>query len=305
MNRNPRLGSKFFKGHGHGNDYLVFEEGDFWSVTSEAVRTICHRQRGVGSDGIVALLSSRSPFRVRMYNPDGSEFERSGNGLRILAAYLHLTGRAKIGAGFRVEVGGDEVTIEILGEGKGGIQDVSVEMGKARFGPRAVGADPDSFSSGAPAAQAVSGNQGSVLRGPDGATLEVHPVSLGNPHCVLFRKEPLEADFQELGPFLTGHPSFPNGANVQIARVVSPEEVEILIWERGVGRTSSSGTSACAAAAAGVQAGLLAPGPIRVEMEGGSFTVKVTPQMSVTLRGPVEPLYFGELTEGLLSRLRS
>jgi diaminopimelate epimerase len=115
----------------------------------------------------------------------------------------------------------------------------------------------------------------------------------------------VEAEFLQIGPFLTGHPTFPGGTNVQVVRVVSPDEVEILIWERGVGRTSSSGTSACAAAAAGVRAGVLTPGSIEVRMEGGSFTVTVSTQRSVTLRGPVQPLLVGELTEDFLASLRS
>jgi diaminopimelate epimerase len=314
------LGSEFFKGHGHGNDYLVFEEGDSWSVTSESVRAVCHRQRGVGSDGIVAVLSSlpgreteeerdvgspRSSFRLRMFNPDGSEFERSGNGLRILAAYLHSAGRVRTGASFGVEVGGGEVTMEVLGRDGNGVLDVSIDMGQARFGPEAVGADPRSFRSMANTGPNPLSDPESVLLGPDGGPLRVHPVSVGNPHCVVFRNELLDVDLRRLGPFLTGHPSFPNGTNVQLGRVVSPKEVEILIWERGVGRTSSSGTSACAAAAAGVQRGFLAPGPIRVGMEGGDFTVTVSQRMSVTLRGPAEPLVVGELTEGFLGRLRS
>jgi diaminopimelate epimerase len=240
-----------------------------------------------------------------MFNPDGSEFERSGNGLRILCAYLHSVGRVRPGVPFQVEVGGERVTMEVLGRGEGGVLDVSVDMGRVNFGPIAAGADPSSFLSDRRDLGGGLGGSGLVLPGPEGANLKVHPVSVGNPHCVVFRPGLLVSDLLELGPYLAGHPAFPNGTNVQVGRVVSPGELEILIWERGVGRTSSSGTSACAAAAAGVRAGLLSPGAVEVVMEGGSFTVTVSPEMSVTLRGPVQPIFVGELAGDFLSGFRS
>ena len=297
------LGSRFFKGHGHGNDYLVFEEGDDWSVTAETIRVICHRHRGVGGDGIVALLSgggsggppegqgeeSRpSPFRLRMFNPDGSEFERSGNGLRVFGAYLFSRGAVGAGGSFPVEVGGEPLEMEVLGEGPGGYLNVAVEMGKARFGIDAVGGDPRAFGAGG------------TLKGPDGSSLELRCVSMGNPHCVVIREELREDQLLELGPFLTANQAFPSGINVQLARVLGPSEVEILIWERGVGRTASSGTSACAVASACVRDGRLQPGRIRVEMEGGSFTVSVSPEMDVRLEGPVQPLFTGKLNREML-----
>jgi diaminopimelate epimerase len=300
------LGSRFFKGHGHGNDYLVFEEGDAWSVTAETVQVICHRHRGVGGDGIVALLSpgdagrpleghgegsSGSPFRLRMFNPDGSEFERSGNGLRIFGAYLFSRGEVGVGNRFLVEVGGERVEMEVLGEEPGGYLNVAVEMGKARFGIEAVGGERGAFGLGA------------TLKGPSGSALKVHLVSIGNPHCVLFRDELQEDEFLELGPFLASNTAFPAGTNVQLARVLGEGEVDILIWERGVGRTSSSGTSACAVASACVQAGALQPGRIRVGMEGGSFTVTVSPEMTIRLEGPVQPLVTGGLNKELLDGL--
>ncbi len=314
------LGSCFFKGHGHGNDYLVFEEGHSWLVTPGTVQKICHRNRGVGADGIVALLSSRPPmassteqvgadkdmlFRLRMFNPDGREFERSGNGLRILAAYLHSTGRVAGGGGFAVEVGGESVEMEILGEEPGGVLDVAVEMGTARFGIGAVGGEPGAFGvRGSAAPGPISGVDVS-LEGPDGSVLAVCPVSIGNPHCVVFKSDLQEGDLLELGPFLTNNPAFPEGVNVQIAEVRSPREVEILIWERGVGRTASSGTSACAVAAAGVRTGLLDPGSIRVGMEGGAFLIRVYGEMLVRLEGPVQALCTGELSEELVAGLKS
>ncbi len=320
MEQPLRLGSRFFKGHGHGNDYLVFEEGDSWPVSTATVQRVCHPHRGVGADGIVAVLSPSpeadtggrgggpepgASARVRMFNPDGSEFERSGNGLRVLAAFLHPAGRVLTGVPFPVEVGGEEVTLEVRGREESGELDISVDMGPARFGPSAVGADLPMLLPGSEDKSDFPAASGSALVGPDGSVLTVYPVAIGNPHCVVFRPDLREQEFLELGPFLTRHPAFPGGANVQVGRIVGPEEVEILIWERGVGRTSSSGTSACAVAAAGVQAGLLSPGLIRVRMEGGEFRVTVDAALSVRLRGPVQNLFSGDLAEEFLKSLRS
>ncbi len=300
------LGRAFFKAHGHGNDYLVFEEGADWPVTPRTVRGVCHRQRGAGGDGIVALLTpgegreTRSaagdrprdrPFRLRMFNPDGSEFERSGNGLRILGAYLFRKGWVAMGVPFPVEVGGDRVEMEILGRDPHGGLDILVDMGRAAFGMEAVGGTTAGLG------------PGGTFTDSTGEILSVQPVSVGNPHCVVFRDALAEGDLLSLGPFLTTHPAFPEGVNVQLARAVDPRTVEILIWERGVGRTASSGTSACAVASAFVHRGLLSPGRIRVLMEGGSFLVEVTAAGKVRLEGPVQAVADGVLAEDLLEAL--
>lgn len=301
MDHGLSLSRTFFKAHGHGNDYLVFEEGEGWRVTPDSVRTVCDRHRGVGSDGIVVLLADevaqshrpgparsrpRGPFRLRMFNPDGSEFERSGNGLRILGAYLHSTGRVAVQDPFPVEVGGDVVELAILREEPAGVLQISAEMGAAAFGLPGAG-----------------DAAGATIPRPGGPDLRVHRVSVGNPHCVVFREKLLPEELLELGPFLSAHPSFPRGTNVQLARLVGDRRVDILIWERGVGRTSSSGTSACAVAAASVREGRLSPGRVTVGMEGGSFSVVVSPNMSIRLEGPVEILCTGELSEGFLGKL--
>jgi len=296
MDHSLSLSRRFFKGHGHGNDYLVFEEGCGWPVTSRTVQRVCDRWRGPGGDGIVALLSGdgpfrqrrlEDPFRLRMFNPDGSEFERSGNGLRVLASYLFSRGRVQARVPFPVEVGGGRVEMEILDREVDGRVNVAVEMGRAGFGMGAVGGS------------GLDLRDGRYLKGPGESgeeELDIQPVSVGNPHCVTFREQLSEEDLLRLGPFLTRHPAFPNGINVQLARVTGKARVEILIWERGVGRTSSSGTSACAVAAASVERQLIPPGKIQVGMEGGDFQVYVTKDRSVRLEGPVRPIMDGELT---------
>jgi diaminopimelate epimerase len=228
-----------------------------------------------------------------MFNPDGSEFERSGNGLRVLGAYLFARGRAREGRPFPVEVGGDRVHMEVLRREPGGLLQVAVEMGRGRAGGAAVGWREE------------EAGDGGRLRGPGGEGLDAEPFSVGNPHCVVFRGELRDEDLLRLGPHLTRHPAFPEGINVQLARVRGEGRVEILIWERGVGRTSSSGTSACAVAGACVHRGLLEPGRVEVVMEGGSFFVTVSPELELRLEGPVRPIMTGELTDEMLETLRA
>ncbi|MGE0157838.1 MAG: diaminopimelate epimerase [Gemmatimonadales bacterium] len=286
----PRLAASFYKAHGLGNDYVVFEEGRDWVARPEAVRAVCDPHRGVGADGIVALLADRSDdvFRLRMFNPDGSEFERSGNGLRVLGSYLVRHGER---SPFTIEVGGSRVRMSVHGDLTKRDHDISVEMGRADVGPEAVALDPR-----------VLDARG-TLPGPHGTRLHVVPVSIGNPHLVVLADEPTDAMLHEIGPFLVAHPALAHGANVQIARATGRSAAEALIWERGVGPTSASGTSACAVAVALLTEGRTDPGEIRVHMPGGVMRVTVDRARNVVLRGPVEEVCTGTLTEAMLRSL--
>lgn len=287
----PRLDATFYKAHGLGNDYLVFEEGEAWTAAPAALHRICHRQRGVGSDGIVVLLGDRSDdvYRLRMFNPDGSEFERSGNGLRVLASYLARRGAP---SPCTVSVGGSRVTMHLHGR-LDGVHDVSVEMGRAATGPAAIGLDPASL------------DRGGRLSGPAGEPLDIVPVSMGNPHVVVLTDDLTEARLAEVGPWLAVHPALAAGTNVQLAGGVDERGCRALIWERGVGRTSASGTSACAVAVAMVSTGRLPAGDVVVDMSGGHLTIGVSPELDVLLRGPVQEICEGELTPSLLTELAS
>ncbi|GMV06953.1 MAG: diaminopimelate epimerase [Gemmatimonadota bacterium] len=287
----PRAGGRFYKAHGLGNDYLVFEEGDAWLLSPAAVERVCDRFRGPGGDGIV-FLAADAPggvFRLRMFNPDGSEFERSGNGLRVLASHLARGARVDTHP-FTVEVGGDHVAMTVHAV-RGGVHDVSVAMGRARVGPGAVELDPG----------ALDGD--GRLAGPGGEPLDVTPVSVGNPHLVVWHPDPDDVALRRLGPFLTSHPALAHGANVQLARVAGPNACRALIWERGVGRTSASGTSSCAVAVAAVARGFLPAGDVAVVMDGGELSVSVAASLDVVLRGPVEEVCEGVLTDAFVADL--
>lgn len=281
----PRASAAFYKAHGLGNDYLVFEEGDAWAVSAEAVEAVCDRWRGPGGDGIVVLLApgGGEPFRLRMFNPDGGEFERSGNGLRVLAAFLASEGRVG-DAPFPVEVGGDRITMQVLGRPAPGLYDIGVEMGRVSFEPGAVGLDPARLEA-------------------DGPGVDVQTVSVGNPHCVVFRDALSLEELRRLGPALATHPAFAAGTNVQLALPEGGGRVRALVWERGVGHTSASGTSACAVASAAVRRGHARPGEVEVVMEGGILRVTVTDDYDVTLRGPVQEVMRGELLPGFVEGL--
>ncbi|MDH3223824.1 MAG: diaminopimelate epimerase [Gemmatimonadota bacterium] len=275
----------FFKAHGHGNDYLVFPAGSDLPLTPRAIRILCDRWRGVGGDGVVVVGpgSDGATASLRMFNPDGSEFERSGNGLRIAALYLF--DRGLVGHDpFVVRVSGDDVRMCV---GEGAVPAIRAEMGRVGFptGPPFV----------RPGSLAADGQL--VVPGAAGAL----PVSVGNPHAVLFGDSWTRGDLAHLGPMVSSHEAFPQGTNVQLVHRVGSQSLSMFIWERGVGRTASSGTSACAAAAAAVKTGRLDPGAVTVRMEGGQFRVTVGADYAVVLEGPVQAVCSGELDARLIA----
>jgi len=290
-----RVLPRFFKAHGHGNDYLVFEQGEGPQLTPLLIRRICHPHRGPGADGLVVAESAQagSVAMLRMFNPDGREFERSGNGLRIAGVYLTRVGR-RGAERFPVEVAGDEVWLEVSGPDGAGVWDVSADLGRVEF--------PD----GPPFLASGRLNDGGTvplrLSAPDGgdAVVEVMPVSVGNPHAVAIREGWSRREVEHYGPLIATHPAFPCGTNVQFAELRVGGKIAIRIWERGVGATSASGTSACAAVAAALKSGLVPGGRTTVQMEGGSMDVDLGADWSVRLRGPVEEVCTGELTTAFL-----
>lgn len=281
----PSLGLTWYRAHGLGNDYLVargdaawgpYDDVARWPASSAAVHRVCDRHMGLGADGIMVITSRDEPFNLRAFNPDGGEFERSGNGLRIVASYLHRLGWVADDP-FQVLIAGDVITMQVhLADPDTGLYDVSVEMGRAQVGAAAVELTPEALS-------------------PELAALDMIPVSVGNPHAVVWDPG---ADINEVGAALAASPAFAGGTNVQVARVLAPGEIGIDIWERGVGRTSASGSSSCAAAVAAVESGRIDPGPVRVRMDGGTLQVTVDMTRDVLLRGPVQAVSAGKLDRG-------
>jgi diaminopimelate epimerase len=287
--------NEFFKGHGLGNDYLVMDPKEISvRLSPSSIRAICDRHRGVGSDGILALVPSKlADFGLRIYNPDGSEAEKSGNGLRIFARYLHATGKTKRKR-FTVETKGGLVHIEMHLDRHGDAADVTVEMGKATFRPQAL---PCSLQVGELIDQPIA---------VAGRRLRFTGVSVGNPHCVLFRPKGRRWTREELlalGPQLERHPIFPKRVNVQLAVPTGLREIFILIWERGAGETQASGSSSCAAASAAVRLGLV-KSPVAVKAPGGTIRIEVDRDFNLTMLGPVAEVARGTLSPSFVRTLR-
>lgn len=277
----------FFRGHGLGNDYIVMDPKELtFKLTPRNITALCDRNWGLGSDGILALVPSKqADFGLRIFNPDGSEAEKSGNGLRIFARYLHATGRTKR-KGFTVETKGGLVTIDLHIDRHGDASAATVEMGRATFRPEAL---PCTLHAAELIQQPIEAA---------GRTLTFTGVSVGNPHCVLFKtagESWSQEELLTLGPALEHHRLFPKRTNVQLAVPTGPKEIFILIWERGAGETKASGSSSCAAASAAVRLGLV-ESPVTVTMPGGTLNIQVAKDFSLTMKGPV-----AEVARGILS----
>ena len=275
---------RFHKYHALGNDYLVLDDADPDRLAAPLVRRICDRHFGVGSDGILLGTSTPSAdgFVLRIFNPDGSEAEKSGNGLRIFARHLWDAGRVG-GDVFRVETRGGTVRCQVRESGRA----VFVEMGRASFDSARI---------------PVAGPQREVVAEPievDGEHLHFTGVTVGNPHCVIHTEQPSPALARRLGPRLETHPLFPNRTNVQFVLVLAPDRLRIEIWERGAGYTLASGSSCCAAAAASVRLGLCA-GNVSVVMPGGTLEIGVGDDFTVTMVGPVSRVAEGTIAQELL-----
>ena len=283
--------NKFVKSHGLGNDYIVLDREDIsFDLTPEVIQLICHRNYGIGSDGILLLTPSRrADFGLRIFNPDGSEAEKSGNGLRIFAKFLYDHGYTKKRA-FTIDTPGGLVTAE-LEVTRGRVSFVTVEMGQATF-----------ISTEIPIRgkkREVVGERVSI----DGKILTFTGVSVGNPHCVIFTDELDEDYVRQVGPKLENHPLFPNRTNVQFAKVTSKDKVEILIWERGAGYTLASGSSSCAVAAACVK-NTLTDRYVTVSMPGGELQVEVREDWSIKMRGPVQEVCAGTISQELIREIK-
>ena len=272
----------FTKYHALGNDYIVINPKDLPApLTTDQVRLICHRNYGVGSDGILLgpLPSKQAPFGLRIYNPDGSEAEKSGNGLRIFSRYLwdkKLVGKEE----FAIETAGGVVKATVLK--KGGI--VKVEMGKVSFWS-------DVIPVVGPRREVI--NEAIHLRGQK---FSFCAATVGNPHCVLPLAK-ISADLaRQIGPLLETHARFPNRTNVQLMKVLDRANIQIEIWERGAGYTLASGSSSSAAAAVAHKLGLC-DRSITVHMPGGQIQIEIGDDFAIEMTGPVT-----KVAEGVMHR---
>ena len=284
--------NKFVKSHGLGNDYIVLDNNNLsFDLTPETTRLICHRNYGIGSDGILLLTGSGNEgFDLRILNPDGTEAEKSGNGLRIFSKYLYEHGHTSEES-FFINTEGGKVHSELEIE-DGIVKFVTVEMGKVTFNSPEI---------------PVNGEEREVVDEEfrvNGDIFNITALSVGNPHCVIFTED-LDINYvKKVGPLIENNDLFPNRINVQFANVTSRSSVDILIWERGAGYTLASGSSSCAVAAACVKNGLT-DSVVKVMMPGGRLDIEVREDWSIKMKGPVEEVSSGEISADMLRNLKN
>jgi diaminopimelate epimerase len=286
------------KWQGLGNDYLVVEEAELpRALTPADVRLLCDRHLGVGSDGILLKCSPSGAVRdavarMRIFNPDGSESEMCGNGMRIFARYLSSLGL----------VGDEEFTVETLAgpirPSLAGDQRVRVDMGRARF--RTANISPS----------VAPGDVVDAALEAGGKQYRFTFVDVGNPHCIIRVDDPDTFDVEGLGAIIEVHPFFPNRVNVEFIAVDVDGSVRMRVWERGAGETQACGTGATADGAACVKLGL-ATSPVVVHLLGGDLEIEVQPgdggaagdSLRVYMSGPAAEVFTAELGSDLAVQL--
>ncbi|MCL6522732.1 MAG: diaminopimelate epimerase [Firmicutes bacterium] len=273
---------RFIKMHGLGNDYVYVDaiaggkgpaaEPELAGWPDERLRrlavAVSDRHLGVGGDGLILMLrGEQAPFRMRIFNADGSEGEMCGNGIRCVAKYLVDEGYAD-GGELPIETRAGLIRTEVLG-GDRRIRQVRVDMGP----PRSVG-DPLELEAA-------------------GGRWRCRPVSMGNPHAVVFVDDPGAVDLAVVGPALEHHRAFPGRTNVEFVRVAAPDRLEVRVWERGSGATLACGTGACASAVAAAVEGR-AGRRLAVDLPGGRLEVEWAADGRVWMTGPAEEVFRGE-----------
>jgi diaminopimelate epimerase len=277
---------RFSKWQGLGNNYIVLHREEIpFELTPQRVKLLCDRDFGIGSDGILVVgpKTGDERYRLQVFNPDGSEAEMCGNGVRMVARKLKMEG----------SIAGDSVVLETqagdivpkLGEG----YDVTVDMGIARFG----GEKLDGYGD-----EAVEATLHAA-----GRSFTFTFVDVGNPHAVITSPWPLElVPLHEIGPMIEEHKSFPRKANVEFVVVRDEHFAKVRVWERGVGETRACGTGATATAVALVRTGKCVS-PVTVELPGGRLEVEVRPDWRIFMTGPAEEIYHGDLSREFLQHL--
>lgn len=277
---------RFTKLQGLGNDFLIIPVEDVNTVSDarELARIMCERNYGAGADGAIFVTRTGdggADFASRIFNADGSEAEISGNGTRCVAAYAYYAGlwnEPEINIATAAGIKSGRLVAR-----EGLRFDFEFDMGEPRLASDDIPMALD---------QPLTRVAGYPLN-LGGDTLEVTCVSMGNPHCTIFVPDLNILNVEEVGPLIEDHPAFPCRTNVEFARVVSRDEIEVIFWERGVGRTHSSGTGSCGASVAAMLNGLTERS-VRVQTAGGALRVEWREDNSVALTGPAQVVYEGK-----------
>ena len=279
----------FYKYHGMGNDYLVVDPDKIKkavTMNTHNIRLICDRSLGVGSDGILyGPIYKDNIAHMQIFNPDGSEAEKSGNGIRIFAQYL-LDAKYEKGPRFKIMTKGGEVSIE---QQEHNTRFLKVDMGQFSFDTKKIPVNTDKKH--VINEELVIGNK----------KFKIVCVTVGNPHCVIFQPK-VDKEFAcKYGPLIENHEMFPNRTNVQFVEVMDSHNINIQIWERGAGYTLASGTSSIAASCASHVKGLVNE-KVTVHMPGGKLQVDIAGDR-VFLTGPVEKIMEGVFAPDLIKHI--
>jgi diaminopimelate epimerase len=281
--------SDFAKYEALGNDYIVIDPNLYdLPMTADTVRRICDRHLGVGSDGILnGPFMEDGRIGLKIFNPDGSECAKSGNGLRIFARYLYESKYVRTQA-FSIHTRAGEVEVNILNPEEGLIR---VLMGPYTFQSEQI---------------PMAGAPREVIQEPleiDGERLLVTCVSVGTPHCVVLLDEISRDRMFQLGPRISSHVSFPQRTNVQLMKVSDSRNIQIEIWERGAGYTLASGSSSCASACVAHRLGLV-QSPVTVHMPGGELQVEIDQDRGISMTGTARAVARGMFSPEFKARLR-
>jgi diaminopimelate epimerase len=284
----------FIKYHGLGNEYIVLnaENIDF-ELTDNAIRRICNVNFGIGTDGILLKVPSKcADFGFRVFNPDASEAEKSGNGLRIFCKYLYDYGFTSQRQ-FTVETKGGLVKANIEStNNRNKATLVTVDMGKPTF-----------IASEIPVIYPTEEIIGEKM-GFGGKEFEINCVSVGNPHCTIIRDTLDVNEIKSIGSVIENHSMFPNRINVQFVKVISRNEAEILIWERGAGYTLASGSSSCAVSSVLFKRGLI-DNKVTIRMPGGELSIEIQDNWNIRMTGEVRQICEGTFSSEFLDDLNN
>ena len=261
----------FTKMHGLGNDYL-YVYGEVPENISELSQYLSERHFGAGSDGMIYISKSNvADFKMRIFNADGSEAKMCGNGIRCVGKYVYDKGYTdKKQLTVETLSGIKTLELHIVGEK---VKSVTVSMGKA------IAEKPKTLD-------------------VDGEKVELIPVSVGNPHAVIFVDDIETAPLTTLGPKIERHPEFPDGVNVEFVQVINEETIRMRVWERGSGVTMACGTGACASTMAAISAGYCRyDETVSVKLDGGTLKIRIDGDNEVQMTGPAKFVYEGETVE--------
>ena len=274
--------NNFVKSHGLGNDYIVMDLKKInFKLDKKRIKEICHRNYGIGADGILLLVNSKkADFGLKIYNPDGTEAEKSGNGLRIFSKFLYDYKYTKK-RNFLIETKGGIVRSEVILKNKK-IKDVKVDMGVASFESKKIPVKTKNK---------YSINQKIKVKNQ---SFTYSSVTVGNPHCVIFLKNTSKDLALKFGRLIEENKLFPKRTNVQFAQIISKNKVKIEIWERGAGYTLASGSSSCGVVSVGYKLGLLSE-KVEVIMPGGKLYIEIDKDYKLIMKGPVEEICNGQL----------